>query len=353
MKKFIKTFFVQLFTGANVATILLLWASCGVTYLSPESHPRLGLLSLMFPLFLLANTLFVPFWLIFKVKRTWLPVVGLACCFSFVRDYFPVNWPSAVPDSTLTIVSYNSHNMGSKEADMEDGTNIVVKYLVESDADIISLQESPVRGKLFQMMQDAGYECANVKEFALCSRLPVLSYDTLALDGHPAHCLQAYLLDGQDTIMLINPHLESNHFSPEIKKAYAEAIETHERDSIRKGLEPVVDLMAVASPVRSRQVDSIQAMIDEWLPRPVIVCGDFNDTPVSYSHRVLTSKLRSAFRESGNGLGFTFHDKGFPVRIDHILYSGDRWKSYQSSVCDTLTCSDHFPIHTKLGKYAP
>lgn len=351
--KFIKTFFVQLFTGANVATILLLWLSCAVTYLSPVDHPRLGLLSLLFPIFLLVNVLFVVFWLIFKFKRAWIPLVGLLCCFSFARDYFPVNWPAAPADSTLSVLTYNTHDYGGKSADHDDGTNPIVNYLLASDADIICLQESPRRGTFLQQLEDAGYACAHIKQFVLCSRLPILSYDTLALSAHSAHCMRSYLLDGTDTVMVINVHLQSNQLSPAVKSAYVDAIAKHERDSIRKGLEPVVVLLTEASPVRSRQIDSIQAVVDEWLPRPVIVCGDFNDTPVSYSLRVLTSKLRSAFRESGQGLGYTFHEKGFPVRIDHILFSGDRWKSYKSTVCDTLEYSDHFPISTKLGKYRP
>lgn len=352
--KFIKKFFVQLFMGANVATILLMWAACGVTYLSPESFPRLGLLSLAFPAFLLVNVLFVVFWLIFKIKRVWVPVVGLLCCGSFVRDYFPVNIPCATPDSTLTVLSYNTHSFGGgSDADAPDGSNPIMTYLLSTDADILCLVESTNRRDFIERFVAAGYECMNIKEFMLCSRLPIVEADTMSLGTQRAHCLRAYLLDGSDTIMVLAPHLESNHLSPEVKSAYVEAIKAHERDSVRKGVEPVVELLSEASPTRARQVQDIQAAIDAWLPRPIILGGDFNDTPISYTHRVLTSHLTSAWRQSGNGLGFTFHDKGFPVRIDHILFSGDRWKSYETTICDTIKHSDHFPICTKLAKIGP
>lgn len=351
--KFIKTFLIRLFIGANIATILLLWASCGVTYLSPEWHPHISLLSLAFPAFLLANVCFVLFWLIFKVKWVWIPLVGIACCYSFVRDYVPVNWPATPPDSALVIVSYNTLNIGGKDAKLDDGKNAIVNYLLDSDADIICLQESHRFSDYHQQMEAAGYSCVNMKEFTICSRLPIASADTIALQGRPAHCMRAYLMDGTDTIMLINSHLESNKLSMEIKSAYAEALEKHERDSMRKGIEPVVDLLAIAQPLRAQQADSVQALVDEWFPRPIILCGDFNDIPISYTHRVLSSRLSSAFRESGQGLGFTFHTKGFPVRIDHILFSGDRWKSFETSVCDTITYSDHFPITAKLAKKEP
>ena len=351
--KFIQSFFTQLFMGATIATILLLWASCGVTYLSPAWHPRLSLLSMAFPAFLIADLAFVLFWLIFKAKYVWVPLVGIVCCFSFVRDYFSVNWTGETPRDGLTVVTYNTLYYGNREGPLDDGSNRVMNYLLATGADIICLQESSGHPDFLQRFEEAGYSCVNIKEFVLCSRLPVLSADTLSLDGAPAHGLRAYLLEGQDTIMLINQHLQSNQLSPEVKNAYVEALRRHERDSIRKGVQPVVDLLAAAQPLRAMQVDNVKAVLDEWLPRPVILCGDFNDVPVSYAHRVLTSDLSSAFRESGQGLGFTFRDKGFPVRIDYILYSGDRWKSYESVVCDSLTCSDHYPVETKLAKKGP
>ncbi len=341
---------VQLFLGANVATILLLWASCAVTYLPPDWHPRLALLSLVFPAFLLANVLFVLFWLVFKFKYVWVPLVGLLACCSFIYDYFPLHFKGAVSDSTLKVVSYNTHSFGGKEARLDDGSNIVVNFLLGTGADIICLQESSKHSQYLLSLEEAGYECASEKEFMICSRLPILSTDTLALPGQTAHCQYAYLLDGQDTIMVVNQHLESNRLSPQVKNAYVEALQVHETDSMRKGLQPVADLLTVAFPVRGQQVDNVQRLVESWLPRPLILCGDFNDTPVSYAHRVLTRHLSSAFTQSGCGLGFTFHDKGFPVRIDHILFSGSHWKSEQTAVCDTIMSSDHYPIYTLLGK---
>ncbi len=351
--KVIKTILVQLFTGANVATILLLWACCGVTYLHPGLHPRLTLMSLLFPAFVVGNLLFVFFWLVFKVKRVWIPIVGFVACGSFLRDYLPVNLPSkGAVDSTITILSYNSHSYGMPES-VEDGTNRVFTYLATSDVDIICLQESSNKPELSDEMEKKGYSCVSKKEFTLYSRLPILDSDTLALEGEPCHALRAYLQDGKDTLLLLSVHLQSNKLSPEMKQAYREAIERHERDSMRKDLSPIVQLLTKASPLRAAQADSLAAIVEAWLPRPVIVCGDFNDTPVSYTHRLLTRRLTSAFRESGNGLGFTYHEKGFPVRIDHILFDGEKWKSCRTSVENDIRWSDHFPIRTRLIRKTP
>ncbi len=354
--KVLKSLFVQLFTGANIVTILLLWACCLFTYISPAAHPRLALLTLTFPAFLLVNVLFILFWLVFKVKRVWIPLVGLMACASFVRDYLPLNIftkGKAVEDSTLSILTYNTHSFGGAEAVQEDGTNIVCNYLANSNADIICLQESSNKQDFTDEMVGKGYEFAFRKEFLLYSRLHIIEVDTLALEGKPCHAMRALLQDGSDTLMLLSVHLQSNLLSPEMKEAYREALRKHESDSLSKELSPIVQLLSAALPQRAAQADSIASIVASWLPKPVILCGDFNDTPISYTHRVLTRQLASAYRQSGNGLGFTFHEKGFPVRIDHILFDGHTWESSSSQVVKHITCSDHFPIRTKLRRKQP
>ena len=55
-------------------------------------------------------------------------------------------------------------------------------------------------------------------------------------------------------------------------------------------------------------------------PYPVIVAGDFNDTPVSYAYRKIRKGLNDSFVNSGYGAGFTYKGNYPPNRIDYILY---------------------------------
>jgi endonuclease/exonuclease/phosphatase family metal-dependent hydrolase len=77
-------------------------------------------------------------------------------------------------------------------------------------------------------------------------------------------------------------------------------------------------------------------------PYPVIVCGDFNDTPISYSYRKIRKGLKDAFVESGSGAGFTYKGKYPPNRIDYILFD-DRLSS-SGYISDRVKYSDHYPI---------
>ena len=137
--KVIQTILVHLFTGANIVTILLLWACCGSTFLHPADFPRLGLFGLAFPFLLIPNILFVFFWLIFKVKRIWLPILGLIACFPFIRAYYPINWNSEMPDSTaLSILSYNACGYGRGQTAPKSKQDCIA-YLAGSGADIICI----------------------------------------------------------------------------------------------------------------------------------------------------------------------------------------------------------------------
>ena len=351
--KILKTIAVQIFTGANIATLLLLWGCCLVTYVPPDMAPRLSLVTLAFPAFLAANVAFVVFWLIFKVRRVWLPLAGIAVCGFFVRDYFPVNIPSPPPADSWKLITYNTHGFGGKEATDADGQNRVVSYLAESNADIICLQEavgtSYVKA-LRKVMKGQGYEMVEHKGQILCTRLHVILSDTLVYPTRTNGGFRALLEDGGDTILLINNHFESNHLTPEVKKEYKDAVRHHERDSFIHELTPMLDLLSRAAPMRSLQTDTIMALVEAWLPRPVILCGDFNDTPVSYVHQRLSSRLTNAYTQSGQGLGFTYHDRGFPVRIDHVLFSGDHFHSFDTHVDRSIASSDHFPLVTFLTK---
>jgi endonuclease/exonuclease/phosphatase (EEP) superfamily protein YafD len=107
--------------------------------------------------------------------------------------------------------------------------------------------------------------------------------------------------------------------------------------------------------VRAPQADGVAAYVDSLLHSPsshcrsIILCGDFNDGPVSYAHRVVGQQLADCFRESGNGPAITYHANAFYVRIDHIFCSDD-WVPIECYVERKIDFSDHFPLVCRLKK---
>jgi endonuclease/exonuclease/phosphatase (EEP) superfamily protein YafD len=96
---------------------------------------------------------------------------------------------------------------------------------------------------------------------------------------------------------------------------------------------------------RAAQADIIAAHIS-GCSHPVIICGDFNDTPVSYTYRTIRDGLMDAFSESGWGLGRTYNGKFPSFRIDYILYGGSIDALFFTR--EKIKLSDHFPIISYL-----
>ncbi|HEY3389117.1 MAG TPA: endonuclease/exonuclease/phosphatase family protein, partial [Prolixibacteraceae bacterium] len=81
-------------------------------------------------------------------------------------------------------------------------------------------------------------------------------------------------------------------------------------------------------------------------PYPVVVCGDFNDTPVSYAYRKVRGDLKDTFVEAGWGISNTYNGVLPSFRIDYILCS-QRFE-VQSYNRDRVYLSDHFPVRSQL-----
>jgi endonuclease/exonuclease/phosphatase family metal-dependent hydrolase len=92
---------------------------------------------------------------------------------------------------------------------------------------------------------------------------------------------------------------------------------------------------------RALQIEELKSHIASS-ELPVIVAGDFNDTPSSFSYGQLTKTLDDSFKENGSGFGTTYIGPYPPFRIDYILhdphftnYAFDTWP---------VKFSDHYPI---------
>jgi endonuclease/exonuclease/phosphatase family metal-dependent hydrolase len=95
-----------------------------------------------------------------------------------------------------------------------------------------------------------------------------------------------------------------------------------------------------------RQMVSDAILLSEELRHPVIVMGDFNDSPISVVHRNLRRHFTDAFSASGRRWGPTFNMGPIPIRLDHI-YVGRGIRVLDCRVRDdalTRVASDHRPV---------
>jgi len=77
-------------------------------------------------------------------------------------------------------------------------------------------------------------------------------------------------------------------------------------------------------------------------PHPIVLAGDFNDSPVCYFYRTITSLLNDSFLYIGNGIGNTYIGRFPSFRIDYIFHSPELYSFAYQTLPEEL--SDHHAI---------
>lgn len=340
-----------IFATINLLVIAGMNFCAYTSWLPPQEHPEYSYYGLMFPIFLAADALFILFWLIFKWKMVLLPIVGMLLCADSTRAYFPVNLPMEPPKGSLKILSYNVMGFG-KDNQIAWEENPILNYLLTSEADIICLQEAQKRlidNALDSITQFYPYHNAELKadNYMVCfSKFPIDSVREITYPSKTNHTYVYQIRVGADTLLVINNHLESYKLSMADKADYKSIIENYkhpERNNSESKYLGLTEKIATHDSVRGLQADSVAAFLHDNQHRNIVLCGDFNSSPISYVHHRLTDYLDDAYTRSGNGPGTSYNRSGMYFRIDHILVS-PHIKSYGAQVDKSIAMSDHYPI---------
>jgi endonuclease/exonuclease/phosphatase family metal-dependent hydrolase len=373
--KHLKTAIVYLILVVNILFAGLLLLAAYSPYIQPTEHPIWSSFGMAFPIFLIINLIFLLFWLLCRrFKTAILPTVAILLCLSPLRTYLPFNFHTdKLPAGCIKLLSYNT--MALDGATKVHGESTILNYLKESGADILCLQEyytaktsGKKNNKLTQQNVDsalAAYPYHNIlpvgsqkgysNRIACYSKFPILSARKVEFQSLYNGAVIYELKIGNDTVMLINNHLESNRLTKDDKAIYENLLDLPEqlripdKTEVRNGARQLITKLAEASAIRAPQADVLAQEIARS-PHPyIIACGDFNDTPLSYTLHTLTKQLQDAFRQSGKGLGISFNKNRFYFRIDHILVSRN-WNTYNCTVDSSIKESDHYPIWCYLEK---
>ncbi len=326
-------------------------------YLHPVHYPNWSYLGMLFPIPLFVNACFFLVW-IFKPKYLPVPLVGMCLCMSAIRTLFPINPFQGNPEGrTIKVLSYNVMMFGRSESDEAWEDNDILRYILDSEADIVCLQEhvhieDEAVDKLIREKYDYIGICKNdTSSSVILSRFPVVSSVLIDIPSETNISCAFNLLVGEDTMTVINNHLESYKLNDDDKEKYKEIFrdirDRSGKEEIRENFWLLEEKLAKANQIRAVQADSIDAFVQRCTSKYIISCGDFNDCPISYVHNVMSRHLKDAYTRSGNGLGFSYHRNGMYFRIDNILVS-ENIRAYHAKVDDSVDRSDHYPIFCTL-----
>lgn len=350
----------------NALFIGLLFFSAYSPYIQPVAHPIRSCFGLAFSFFALINVAFLFFWLVIRYYRFALvPLIALLICYSQIRTSLPLNFKTKnLPEGYFKMLSYNI--MGFDNTEKTKDGNPILNYLKNSGADILCLQEyatvesskqhitqKNVEEELaaypYHHIQIVGSGRGHTNRIACYSKYPILSARLLNYKSEYNGSVIYELKMGEDTVTLINNHLESNKLTKEDKVVYESMLKSPQTDKVKTGARMLLKKLAEASAIRAPQADSIAKEILHSKSPYIIACGDFNDSPISYSHRIIGQNLNDTYTESGCGPGISYNQNKFYFRIDNIMASKN-FKSYNCTVDRSIKESDHYPIWCYLKK---
>ena len=301
-----------------------------LSYLAPFINPNIfwiiAFFGLLFPVFFILNLLFLSYWLIGMRKPFWanliVLLIGMSSISTFIGDT-----KSQVIDSknNISIMSYNvrlfnAYNWIRKEGIKEEIFHLFTKM----NTDILCIQEfyAPKQlPKLNYSFQHIGLQNKKSQwHMAIYSKFPQIEKGTVSMKGERMNntCIFSDMIIKNDTIRVYNIHLASNWFdksdlafmrNPEISKK-----------AIKKGVFGIAKRLKSSFQKRAIQVEIIKNHMDN-APYPILVCGDFNDTPNSFAYYKIAKGLKDCFLEKGNGIGSTLFGNIPFLRIDYILHS--------------------------------
>jgi endonuclease/exonuclease/phosphatase family metal-dependent hydrolase len=184
---------------------------------------------------------------------------------------------------------------------------------------------------------------AMLSKYPMIARGDIMFEDPLNIDNN--YCIFADIIKGVDTFRVYNIHLQSIKFKKDEYSVFEDSI--HKNNAKKSTIQLLLEKLRIAYPKRAEQARKVIEHI-QLSPFPVIICGDFNDTPMSYSYNIFNSLLTDAFRDSGGGLGVTYAGKVPAGRIDYIFYSKELYSSNFHIQKEVL--SDHKAINCNIWK---
>lgn len=349
--------------------VTLLTAAVGValivTYLVPYINPGriwfLPVLGLAAPAIYVTAVILMLYWVI---RWRWiqagimllLVVVGFGSVTLFWRPEIRRSYETQISDrGAVKVMTYNVRGFYGPEGESSVGQ--IVELIREQNPDVVCLQE--FNGRLagasdaFRVLCE-DYETARFGAeqdpeplddagLAILSKFRILRSGTVLT---PHSSVWADLLIDEDTLRVFNNHLHSTAINADDN----EYITTRRflSDTAREvKFRSIVSRLRENSELRAAQVDSISTEIraTRW---GRLVCGDFNDTPVSYVYRRMSSRLNDAFSECGSGYSHTYRGFFNTLRIDYVLYS-EPWQAVSYEVLP-VEYSDHHPVVVRLRR---
>ncbi|MBT29313.1 MAG: endonuclease/exonuclease/phosphatase [Thalassobius sp.] len=317
--------------------------------ISPGIFWPAAFLALLVPFIILFECIRLVFFAFRKSKNIIYPIILLACGFPFIKASFSFSTENKDDVQPISVLSYNARVFNLYNNNLEESVK-PIDWVAKHSADVKCIQEfynldkqpefattkkishSGEQYHFFQpvVINRIGGEFG----LAIFSKYPIVSRGVIDLQNNSTNsAIFADIAVNGDTIRVINVHLQSLSLGEDDLALQEQRV---------TGLRSLMEKLKVGFLAREKQLRKIERYLEDT-QYPIIVCGDLNDTPYSYSYFKLRHYLNNAFEEQGMGFGFSYNGSLSFLRIDNQFFS-ERLSAIDFKTHYEVDYSDHYPI---------
>ncbi len=337
---------------------LLVYALC---YWVFSSHWVAGFVMMSLPLALLLHFLIVVGGaLIGARKNAFISLVMLVIAYPFWSRTYVFGKNNDENAADFRLLNYNVHQLGFQVRNEGESSLLShegLQWIRDVDAEILCMQEFYQEIKkgvdLVGALENIGYKHylvvdhqpnqkpKNKRGLAIFSKYRIFNAHQEVFDGQNG-LLKGDIRIGNDTITIINVHLQSMTLN------LRDLLEQRKVNGIKTESQKTFARIKYGFEQRDVQIRILEDLVKQ-AKYPVIVCGDFNEVPYSYSYGRLSKLLKNSFESGGKGFGFSYNRLPYFIRIDNQFYDSNKIKLNNFETIRTVNFSDHFPL---MGDYS-
>ena len=326
-------------------------------YINPKHFIWASFFGLSFWVILAYNVVILLFLMLFWSRKAWIAVLALLVAIPGLNKSYSFG-SKATGDNGIRIMSYNVHMfrpVGIEEVDKEQFAYQVMNMVKEQSPDILCCQEffdysnkiSRIKC-IEEFAKTTGFQYVyfnrkdNYAGNVIFSKYPIAKVDENSGFGKENTYGVMVSVDAGEKgkFHVANMHLLSYNITDnELDVLTSTPDRQNNLDTISRSV-----LHKLGSSFQRRS-DELQSVLDEMPPvdGPIIICGDFNETPLSYNYRQMQKAgFTDTFTKVGRGIKPTYAGKLPLLRIDYV------WANNGVTPFDfnrlRYKGSDHYPV---------
>ena len=354
---------VPRFFGITFRLVLIVAGICLLlSYASSYIDPAKFWVPMFFGLYfipiLAINLFLLIIALLSRSKSAWITIIVLLPSLLFAERFVRFGGGKETGAPKIKIETYNVglFRLSKNKLTYNQTMDSIISQINKSDADIVCLQEvyfnnrqvaktilPEYRWRAYHLISHKnGKQSGNI----ILSRYNIVNSHYIKFTKSTNLTVYADIAIGEDTLRVYNNHLQSYAISPtsllkriRSKKTFSEEMGNEIISVHNKFRNTVIQ--------RSHQVNQVLDNMKK-IKHPYVVCGDFNDIPMSYTYHKFASGRKDTFREAGRGFSASFSLLWPLFRIDYVFIP----ESFKGISHKTIRCnySDHYPVVAEFSK---